>query len=314
MTADFRIVVLCGGISSEREVSLVSGQMVRDGLEPSFPGKVTLYDLTEASVPLELDPDKDVVFPALHGTFGEDGALQALLEDLGFAYAGAGPEASQFCMDKERVRRAATTMGIAVAEGVCLSLPPIPKPKEILRITGDDLITKPRAEGSSVGLHFAEGEAELAALLPQLPPGDWLFERRLRGRELSVGVLDGQGMGVVEIIPNGGVYDYAHKYTAGLTQYQFPADIPNAMESTLRDFSGKVFSLTGCRDFARVDYILEEDQIPRLLEINTIPGLTPTSLLPKSANCVGLDYLGLVRRMVLPALQRFHVRTPIPVL
>jgi D-alanine-D-alanine ligase len=148
--------------------------------------------------------------------------------------------------------------------------------------------------------------AELEAALQRAEGGRWLVERRIRGRELSVGVLNGRAMGIVEIRPHSGVYDYASKYTKGLTEYVAPAPIDAGVEASVKAAAQTAFAACGCRDYARVDFILSPGNEPFLLEINTLPGMKETSLLPMSARCAGWDFTALVREMVLPAWKRFH--------
>ncbi len=299
------IAVLHGGVSAEREVSLVSGIAVYEALEGAFPGRVQLYDLEKPELPDALDPATHVVFPVLHGTFGEDGGLQSLLDRAGFAYGGSGTEASRFCMDKAAVREVAASRGLPVPPGACHTLPPLPPVDTIVSVTGGDTVIKPRSQGSSIDVHFAAGAPALASTMAGLAAGDWIFEQRVIGREATVGVLGGRAMGVVEIVPGDGFYDYEHKYTSGMTEYRFPADFPQPVVEALRSAAELLFELCGCRDFARADFIVRENGDYRILEINTIPGLTPTSLLPKSAACIGLDFPGLIHRMAEPSFRRF---------
>jgi D-alanine-D-alanine ligase len=149
-----------------------------------------------------------------------------------------------------------------------------------------------------------EDRVQLTAALNSITSGNWLVERRIVGRELSVGVLDGRAMGVVEIRPKSGVYDYSSKYTKGLTEYFAPAELSAVVTSAVQRAAETAFSACGCRDYARVDFMLADGGDPRLLEINPLPGMKETSLLPMSARCVGLDFTALVRRMVEPALLR----------
>ena len=141
--------------------------------------------------------------------------------------------------------------------------------------------------------------------------GNWMAEERIQGRELSVGVLRGKAMGVVEIWPKSGVYDYTSKYTRGLTEYFAPAPLEEAMTREVRSAAEQAFIACGCRDYARVDFILRPDGCLYLLEINTLPGMKETSLLPMSARCVGMDFTALVRELVAPALQRFQSAVPV---
>lgn len=297
------IAVLSGGISPEREVSLVSGREVATSLEKQFP--VERYVLDENALPDALDPSKHVIFPAMHGTFGEDGGIQELLDAAGFAYVGSDARASALCMDKVRTKASVVPEGVRVPQGVYGSVSSL-SPACVIKSVGERIIAKPSNLGSSVGLHFAEGASGLAGLWHEFAQGTWLFEERIVGREFSIGILRGRALGVVEIIPVDGSYDYAHKYTPGFTEYRFPAEIDSVLELELKAFSEKAFSICGCRDFARADFMVSEAGVAYFLEINTIPGLTPTSLLPKSARCEGHDFDALMRLMVEPAIKRFY--------
>jgi D-alanine-D-alanine ligase len=162
-----------------------------------------------------------------------------------------------------------------------------------------------------VGLTVATDRRVLAAALDTIKEGNWLIEQRLVGRELSVGVLHGKAMGVVEIRPKSGVYDFASKYTKGATEYFAPAPLDETLTRAAQQAAETAFAACGCRDYARVDFILCEQNVNNplyLLEINTLPGMKETSLLPMSARCVGLDFTALVRELVSPAVQRFHRR------
>lgn len=306
-----RIALVRGGISAEREVSLVSGQAVAAALSDLFPGRVDDLVLDRAGLPPGLDPSTHVVFSVLHGTFGEDGQFQRLLEEAGCAYAGCDVESSRLCMHKQETKDRVAAAGVRVAPGLCLEAGSAPSAREIVDRLGPRVVLKPEAEGSSVGLAMTDDPALLAEALAGLPPGRWLAERRLHGRELTVGLLDGAALGIVEIVPRGGVYDYRHKYTPGNTEYRFPAELPPGVEAEVAAFAEHAFAACGCRDFARIDFILEPDQRAWFLEINTLPGMTPTSLLPKSASCRGLDFPALVRRMVTPALGRYQTTHPL---
>jgi D-alanine-D-alanine ligase len=265
---------------------------------------VLRVDLTREALPGVLDPAHDVVFPVLHGTWGEDGALQALLEDAGLPYVGCDARASRLCMDKPATKAAAARAGVPVAKGVSIEEASSRTPAELVAMLGPQIVLKPAAEGSSVGLTFVDGEAQLAEWLARPRRGRWMAEQRLHGRELTCGVLDGRAMGVVEIAPRSGVYDYASKYTAGASEYRFPAPIGAEATAAVQAHAAATFKACGCRDFARIDFILLPAGEPVLLEVNTMPGMTETSLLPKSASCVGLDFDALVRRMLEPCLGR----------
>ncbi|WP_343075481.1 D-alanine--D-alanine ligase [Ruficoccus amylovorans] len=296
------ITVLCGGPSSEREVSLVSGHSVAEALRAHF--EVAVVEFDQPALPKGLDPERTTIFPALHGAFGEDGQIQALLEARGFGYAGSGPEASALCMDKAATKARVAGCGFAEAPAWVFSYDNMPASAALIERLGAHLVIKPVDQGSSVGLHLTANREELEQALSCLTPGIWMAEAFIKGREMTVGVLGGEAMGIVEIVPKGGVYDYQRKYTAGETRYIFPAEVPEELAAHCRDYAERAFAACGCRDFARVDFILTPDGLPYFLEINTIPGLTPTSLLPKSASCRGLSFEELARRMAEPALRR----------
>jgi D-alanine-D-alanine ligase len=300
-----RVVVLGGGVSAEREVSLASSRAVHAALAPRH--EAEWIDLTEEALPGGLDPRGDVVFPVLHGTFGEDGGLQALLEAEGFAYVGCDARSSALCMDKVATKAAVGAVGVPVAPHLCFVPPEVPTWEAVARALGTSrAVLKPAAQGSSVGLHFPASEADWAGCLRKLDPGPWMVEPRLAGHDVTVGILGGEPLGVVGIFPEGGApYDYTRKYTAGATRYEVPAALPAALTEALRAAAKAAFAAAGCRDFARVDFILHDERFT-FLEINTIPGLTATSLLPKSASVRGLGFAELVGQMLAPALGRYH--------
>jgi D-alanine-D-alanine ligase len=304
MLPPIRINVLAGGVSSEREVSLGSGAASAAALARLWPTR--LIDVTAAALPPGLDPARDVVFSTLHGTFGEDGGMQRLLDAAGIVYAGCDAAASALTMDKAATKRAAASAGVRVAADATFSVPgETPSAAALITALGtDNVVLKPNDQGSSVGLALPEGRDAVAAALAALVPGAWIAEPRLVGRELSVGVLDGAALGVVEIRPRSGVYDFASKYTKGATEYLAPAPLPDDAAAAVRDAAEKAFAACGCRDYARVDFILISPDEFYLLEINTLPGMKETSLLPMSARCAGLDFTGLVERLVGPAVSR----------
>ena len=303
-----RITVLAGGVSSEREVSLGSGAASAAALARLWPTR--LVDVTAAALPPGLDPARDVVFSTLHGTFGEDGGMQRLLDAAGIAYAGCDAASSALTMDKAATKRAAASAGVNVAPDRTFAVASgssRPGAEELIAALGSErVVLKPNDQGSSVGLALPEDRAALAAALAALTPGNWIAEPRLVGRELSVGVLGGKAMGIVEIRPRSGVYDFASKYTKGATEYLAPAPLSDSATAAVRDAAEKAFAACGCRDYARVDFILVDESVFFLLEINTLPGMKETSLLPMSARCAGLDFTGLVGELVKPAVRRLQ--------
>jgi D-alanine-D-alanine ligase len=299
------IVVLYGGVGSEREVSLVSGEAIAQALATNF--KVELLRLDAEALPESIDGKRSVVFPALHGAFGEDGRLQALLEAADIEYCGSDAAASRLCMAKDLTKEIARDLGIGVPQAMVFDGTDAPLADAVIESLGTSLVIKPTDQGSSVGLYFTEHRSALGVTLSQIHTGQWLIEQRIRGRELTVGVLNGRAMGVVEIVSASGVYDYEAKYTPGATEYRYPAELAAEVEARIKADAEALFAACGCRDFARIDFLLDGAE-SYFLEINTLPGLTATSLLPKSASCVGLDFESLGRDLVSPAIERLNAR------
>ncbi len=299
------IAVLAGGTSAERDVSTGSGRACALALARSFATR--LFDVVADALPGGYDPARHVVFSALHGTFGEDGGMQRLLNAAGGAYAGCDASSSALTMDKALTKVAVSARGVRVAEDIVFDAGDKPRAAEVARRLGVRVVVKPNNQGSSVGLSVVGDMAGLEAALGAISRGRWIVEPRIDGRELSVGVLGGSAMGIVEIRPASGVYDYASKYTKGMTEYFAPAPLDGPLSETVRGAAETAFAACGCRDYARVDFILPAQGEPFLLEINTLPGMKETSLLPMSARCAGLDFAALVREMVSPAVERFRL-------
>jgi D-alanine-D-alanine ligase len=303
------IAVLAGGISAEREVSLGSGRAAALALTRSFPTR--LFEVNANEIPAGIDGGRHVVFSTLHGTFGEDGGMQQLLDAAGIHYAGCDAASSLLTMDKTRTKEAAAARGVRVVPGIRFPAGAKPSVDDVIRALGENLVVKPNDEGSSVGLALVAGRAELVAKLDSIEAGNWVIEQRIMGRELSIGILRGKAMGVVEIRPKSGVYDFTSKYTKGLTEYFAPATLEPALSAEAQHAAEIAFLACGCRDYARIDFMLSAKSELYLLEINTLPGMKETSLLPMSARCAGLDFTALVRELVLPALERFQAAAPI---
>ncbi|MDP4611488.1 MAG: D-alanine--D-alanine ligase [Opitutales bacterium] len=299
------IVVLYGGVGSEREVSLVSGEAIAKALSANY--TVELLRLDADELPAVIDGQRSIVFPALHGAFGEDGQLQALCEAAGVICCGSDAAASRLCMAKDQAKAIATQLGIPSPKGITFQGEVSPLADDVIDQLGTSLVIKPADQGSSVGLHFTEHRSALGVTLSNIHEGNWLIEQRIQGRELTVGVLKGAAMGIVEIVSSTGVYDYKAKYTPGSTEYRFPAELTPAVEARIKDHAERLFDACGCRDFARIDFLLDGSQ-SYFLEINTLPGLTATSLLPKSASCVGFDFENLACELVAPAIARFEAQ------
>ena len=196
--------------------------------------------------------------------------------------------------------------GLPTARAIEFSADDKPSAETLFELFPNGSIVKPADKGSSVGLITVKTPADAEAGLKTISEGQWLAEEFRRGREFSIGVIYGRAAGVVEISPEGGVYDFKRKYTAGSTRYDFPAKISDAFASAMRDAAERAFAACGCRDFARVDFIGNDESDFVILEINTLPGMTPTSLLPKSASCVGYDFKSLCEKLAEGAVSRLR--------
>jgi D-alanine-D-alanine ligase len=305
MSTQPAITVLCGALSPEREVSLRSGNACAEALRTLYPD-TSLLTLDENKLPAFLDLARHVVFPVIHGDYGEDGAVQHELEAGGFAFAGCDAAASRVCINKVAAKKKFRAAGVPVAPEVAFAAAAKPDAAALIQALGtEEIVLKPADKGSSVGLHIVSGAVALAETLAGIADGNWMAEPRLRGREMTIGILDGEPMGIVEIVPRAGLYDYSTKYTAGASEYLFPASVPSPLAAEISRAAVRAFEACGCRDFSRADFILQPDGTFAFLEINTMPGMTATSLFPKSASCVGLSFSALCSRMTAPALQRF---------
>jgi len=305
MSPSRQAVVLCGAISPEREVSLRSGKAVAGVIKDS-----QLVELNENILPSWLDSTKHVIIPVIHGDFGEDGQVQAACEARGLSFAGCDSAASRLCIDKVATKNIMRVAGLPVVPEVAFRGDKKPSAEQLIAELGESLVIKPSDKGSSVGLFVLKGIVEVKAALDQIPAvGRWMAERRIQGREMSIGILNGKALGVVEIVPKTGVYDYKTKYTKGSSEYLAPAPISVDLTQRIQRAAEKLFKATGCRDFARADLFLEPSGEFIFLEINTMPGMTETSLMPKSAACVGIDFANLVQQMIAPAFTRSQLHS-----
>lgn len=298
-----KVMVVMGGMSSERSVSLMSGAGVAAALtEAGY--NVVSYDLTsdiDGFVQTVYQEKPDVVFNALHGRYGEDGCIQGLLNLIGVPYTHSGVMASSVGMNKEMTRRIAQAAGITVAEGRMVSRAEV--------ASGQDLpmpyVIKPNDEGSSMRVSIIRTPADKEALLKEWPADKkMLMEGYVPGRELSAVVLDDQAVGVVEVIPKKGYYDFNNKYTAGAADHVIPAPIPQKLYDQAMSEALSMHRLLMCEGTSRSDFRLDDvtdPSCPRLvfLEINTNPGMTKVSLVPEVVRiCDGMSYQELVVHLV----------------
>ncbi len=287
-----KAAVLCGGDSREREVSLRSGKAVCDALnDAGFTAEcLDLHSLDEADRVRNFDG----AFIAMHGDWGEGGQLQAKLESMHIPYTGSGPKASMLAMDKWQACRVFSQAGITVPEGLLMPA----EFDEIISRLGHDVVVKPCSGGSTVGVSIIFGltpeklsDAVKAAKVSY--DSDVMIEKYIPGRELTCAVWEHNGrteaLPVVEIAPHKGFYDYSNKYTSGATEYIVPAKLAPAIFAQVQAMAVKAHDSLGCSGYSRADFRLSPDGKAYILEVNTAPGMTATSLVPKAANAIGVS-------------------------
>ena len=301
-----KVAVLRGGVGREREVSLESGRCVAEALrEGGF--DVVASDIRPDDMQVLDRKDIDIFFIALHGQFGEDGQLQQVLDDRGLTYTGSGPRASRLAFDKMASKRLFAEAGLSVPAVV--EFRPDMDPQELerrLQSPDERFVVKPVRQGSSVGVHIVETRQEAIEAARQVYAefGDCMIESFIRGRELTVGVLGRRTLPIIEICNETGFYDYHAKYISDRTQYLFDTVEEESIRASVSRAALACFDALGCRDFARADFILADDGTPYALEVNTIPGFTSHSLLPKAAAKTGLPMKDLCTQIV----RRVHAR------
>ena len=292
MPQKLNVTVMLGGPSAEREVSLNSGAQVVKALRSLGHQVHELDPLTEV---WELPRGTEVVFLALHGTYGEDGTVQGRL-------TGCDPEASRIGFDKLLTKQRCLAAGVPTARFLSIDSPSASWPM------GWDppVVLKPARQGSSVGLQFVERVSDWGKALAESMRFDLqvLMEEKIQGRETTVGILGTEPLPVVEVRPRTGIYDYQTKYGVGTTEYLCPAPFEEAVISRIQAAALGAFHAIGGRDYCRVDVMVRPSGEPVVLEVNTLPGMTETSLLPKAAAAAGMSYAELCQRMVDLALQR----------
>lgn len=302
---DKKIAVVLGGPSAEREVSLRTGAAIHKALVARGYNAV-IIDLEPANFAKQLaDNNIDVVFNAVHGLYGEDGCMQGQLEMMGVKYTGSGVMASSVAMDKILSKRIFMASDIPTPDFMILEKSDTSACiAAILARFSLPVVIKPPAQGSSVGVEIVKNQADLEkSLLNAFKYADELLvEEFISGRELTVAVLKSEGkiqaLPLIEIAPHSGVYDYTSKYTVGATQYLVPAPVDEEVTLKVQKMAEQVFSILGCGGVARADIMLSGNQA-YVLEINTVPGMTETSLVPKAAAAVGMSFEDLCEKILL---------------
>ena len=318
--SDAIVAVVCGGTSAEAEVSRRSARGVADALRDSFPQTLILELDSEIFDQLALNR-VDVVFPVLHGPPGEDGTFQGFLETIGIPYVGSGVAASARAMDKIVAKHLFRDAGLPVARDAVIRRGPVRLDvvDSLFERLGPRVVVKPARQGSSFGVGFASDRATLEQALEAAFAFDdrVLVEERIFGKEVTVGLIDRFGlvaMPAIEIrTPPGSWYDFEHRYTPDLSEHIIPAEIAETQYARVREIARKAHLALGCRDLSRVDFVVPPGSDPVLLEVNTLPGMTPTSLYPDAARASGIDFETLIAHLVQRALDRKPVnREPLP--
>jgi D-alanine-D-alanine ligase len=305
---DLHVVVLMGGWSAEREVSLMSGSGVAQALRDSGWNKVTELDMDRDVARSLADLKPDVVFNALHGTPGEDGTVQGMMDLMGLRYTHSGLETSVIAIDKELTKMVLVPHGIRMPAGKVIESETVYSEDPMAR----PYVLKPINEGSSVGVAIVTADGNYGNPIGRDVPGPWhefdqlLAEPFIKGRELTVAVLNDEPLAVTELKIDSGFYDYEHKYTDGRTVHVCPAEVPDDIARSMMEMAAKAHRLLGCKGASRSDFRWDDEQGEAglyLLEVNTQPGMTPLSLVPEQAKMKGIAYGELVERLIEEALQ-----------
>ena len=298
-----RIALLKGGPGSERAVSLETAKGVAEALR-SLGAEVVEVDVLDTD--FEVPKEVEAVFNVIHGTFGEDGTLQKILEAQGVAYTGAGSESSALAFDKARSKAVFVAKNVPTTAYQILTLAGAGPAQITIPLP---LVMKPLCEGSSVGVHIIKEESGIAPAIAALMKfGDTaLVEPFISGKELTVGILGDQVLPIIHIQPRSGFYDIANKYPwmggTGGSDYFCPANLCPETTAAVQDAALAAHRSLGVEVYSRVDVLLNEDEVPFVLEVNTIPGMTSTSLLPKAAAAMGIDYPALCARILQLSLE-----------
>lgn len=299
-----KVAVILGGTSFERDVSLKTGKAVVEAC------RVNNYDVEAVIINenhkkfLPILKEADIVFNALHGTLGEDGTIQKWLEENNIKFTGSDSIASSLCMNKIECKKILKKNKFLTPKWVEF--------KEGLEITDISFpcIVKPNAQGSTFGLSYVEKTKDLmhAIMNSQKFDKSILIEEYIAGKEITVGIIQESPMPIVEILPKNKIYDYKCKYTAGMSEYNCPAHIKKSLSEKIMSDSVKIFKLLGCKGYGRIDFIIDKNENYYFLEINTLPGMTSTSLLPLAAKAQGISFSELVKKIVSLGLNRKDIK------
>ncbi len=295
-----KVGVLMGGLSAEREVSLSSGSAVHRALQDRGYAAVAI-DVGRDICRVLAQEQVDVAFVCLHGRYGEDGAVQGVLEMMGIPYTGSGVLASALAMNKIFAKTVFQAAGLSIAPYRVVERGENVVPTDF----GFSLpvVVKPSQEGSSVGVSIVRDEGELRPALELAFQYDReiLVERFIKGREIQVGILEERALGAIEIVPKKEFYDFEAKYTAGMAEHILPAPLHDALYRKVLDAGETAHRVLGCSGYSRVDFLVTEQDECFILEVNTLPGMTALSLLPEIAGGAGIPFEELVERILMSA-------------
>lgn len=306
--SEFRVALLSGGKSGEREISLASGKGARGALEEAGFNVVDIDPANKEDLKRLLDEEFDVAFLTLHGKMGEDGTVQGMLELLGIPYTGSGVLASASAMNKATSKVFYDLVGIPIIPGLDLSKDEPYDLEDIKKVVGIPCVVKPATEGSSLGLRIVEDEADLAEAIDYVFTVDdqIILEKFVAGTETTAAVLgndDPEALPVIEIVPlKADSYDFESKYAPGGCEHICPARLSDEVTAKIQEYAKQAHRALGCRGVSRTDFIVDADGNPWILETNTIPGMTPTSLLPDTASVAGYSFPELCTKLIEYAL------------
>ncbi len=305
VNSKLKVAVLAGGVGSEREVSIQSGECIAQGLKEAGL-RVEIGDIWPDNLSVLEDESIDVFFIALHGKFGEDGRLQQILEDRALLYTGSGPAASKLAFDKIASKKAFRQVDVHTPAWVDFNCDSdVQELEKELQQSGKSYVVKPIKEGSSVGVRIIRDSQEVTAVAQKTLAefGDCMIEGFIAGREITVGILCGEALPIIEIRPKEAFYSYRAKYIDERTEFLFDTIKDAGLSARIKADALACFGVLGCKDFGRVDFVLGDDQVAYALEVNTIPGFTSHSLLPMAAAKAGLSMSDLCVRIVEAALR-----------
>ena len=302
-----KIAVLYGGVSKEREVSISSSKGIISALKKNGHDVVAI-DFHPEKLHEVIELDVDLVFIGLHGKYGEDGSIQGLLDMLNLPYVGSGVMSSALAMDKYKAKQLFATENIPVAKGERYRITKTTDVSELGKQIANDFdfpfVIKPNREGSTVGLTIVSDSTQIKEAIEKASQSDEfiLVEQFIKGKELTVPVLgkmnEETALPIIEIIPKNELYDYESKYSEGGSEHIIPARISDELTEQIKDYAIRAHRVLGCETYSRADFLLTDKGIPYILEVNTLPGMTPTSLFPDSAKSVNMSYEEMIEKFV----------------